>query len=114
MQNMMIPAQQWTTGASLPVSKNVPDIAFQLFQNSLKCVDSDILLGNLKPLQRRVGNSRFSGELGKRQASTAFPQKLAQLLPELMAHPSRMASRLSHIWDFSLDVLSRHLYLLPN
>lgn len=111
---MMIPPQQWTTGASLPVSKNVPDIAFQLSQNSLKRVDSDILLGNLKALQRRVGNSRFSGKLGKRQVSTAFPQKLAQPLPELMAHLSRMASRVSHIWDFSLDVLPRPLYLLAN
>jgi len=111
-KSMMTKSQKWITGDSLPVAKNVPDIAFQLFQNSLKSVDRDILPGNLKALQCRVGYSCFSGKLGKCQISTTFPQKLAKPLPEVVTHPCRMASRSSHIWDFSLDVLSRRLYIL--
>lgn len=88
--------------ALLPFTKHVRNRAFQPVNNLFDGVHGDVLLADLQALQGRVGNAQLAGVLSERFLPSFRPQEFAELFPEPVAHPGRMAARLSHIWDFVL------------
>ena len=80
--------------------EDVRKIAFQTNHQLFKCVDRDILLTNLQPLQSGVRHPNLACEFHKGFVAPLRTKKLGKLSAKVLGHPDTLIWRTSHIWEF--------------